>query len=97
MSTATTIFTTSHTTVKAPDLQHDPRIGLCVDDERPPFSFVLIEGTQGLATTWTRCGPGPHASPGATWALCAQKAYGAWNGRHSRVVGMSFSTGRTSR
>jgi PPOX class probable F420-dependent enzyme len=42
------IFTTWHTTVKARDLQHDPRISLCVDDERPPFSFVLIEGTARL-------------------------------------------------
>jgi PPOX class probable F420-dependent enzyme len=43
------IFTTWHTTVKARDLRRDPRISLCVDDERPPFSFVLIEGSATLS------------------------------------------------
>src|SRR5438067_9795501 len=43
------VFTTWHTTVKAHDLRRDPRISLCVDDERPPFSFVLIEGTTRLS------------------------------------------------
>jgi PPOX class probable F420-dependent enzyme len=43
------LFTTWHTTVKAQDLRRDPRISLCVDDERPPFSFVLIEGTATLS------------------------------------------------
>jgi PPOX class probable F420-dependent enzyme len=43
------LFTTWHTTVKARDLQRDPRISLCVDDERPPFSFVLIDGEASLS------------------------------------------------
>ena len=43
------LFTTWHTTVKARDLQRDPRVSLCVDDERPPFSYVLIEGTARLS------------------------------------------------
>jgi PPOX class probable F420-dependent enzyme len=43
------IFTAWHATVKARDLRRDPRISLCVDDERPPFSFVLIEGTATLS------------------------------------------------
>jgi PPOX class probable F420-dependent enzyme len=44
------IFTTWHASVKARDLQRDARISLCVDDERPPFSFVLIEGTAKLSS-----------------------------------------------
>ena len=43
------IFTTWSTTVKARDLRRDPRVSVCVDDERPPFSFVLIEGTARLS------------------------------------------------
>jgi PPOX class probable F420-dependent enzyme len=42
------VFTTWSTTVKARDLRRDPRVSVCVDDEQPPFSFVLIEGTAAL-------------------------------------------------
>lgn len=41
----TVVFTTWHETVKAANLQHDPRAALSVDDETPPFAFALIEGT----------------------------------------------------
>ena len=40
----TVVFTTWHTSVKARNLRDDPRASLCVDDEEPPFAFVLIEG-----------------------------------------------------
>jgi PPOX class probable F420-dependent enzyme len=43
------VFTTSAGTVKAANLRRDPRISICVDDERPPFSFVMIEGTARLS------------------------------------------------
>jgi PPOX class probable F420-dependent enzyme len=39
------VFTTWHETVKAVNLQHDQRVSICVDDEAPPFSFVIIEGS----------------------------------------------------
>lgn len=39
------IFNTWHTSVKAKNMQHNPRVSLCVDDESPPFAFVIIEGT----------------------------------------------------
>ncbi len=39
------VFTTWHTTVKAANLQRDPRVSLCVDDETAPFAFVIIAGT----------------------------------------------------
>jgi PPOX class probable F420-dependent enzyme len=38
------VFTTGKDTVKGRALTRDPRAALCVDDERPPFSFVLVEG-----------------------------------------------------
>lgn len=44
----TVIFTTWHTTVKAANIRHDPRVSLCVDDEQPPYAFVLIDGTATL-------------------------------------------------
>jgi PPOX class probable F420-dependent enzyme len=44
----TIVFTTWHTTVKATNIQRDPRICLCVDDDAPPYSFVIVEGTATL-------------------------------------------------
>jgi PPOX class probable F420-dependent enzyme len=41
----TFVFTTWETTVKARNMRRDARVSLCVDDEEPPFSFVLVEGT----------------------------------------------------
>jgi PPOX class probable F420-dependent enzyme len=38
------VFTTGETTVKGLALQRDARVSMCVDDENPPFSFVMIEG-----------------------------------------------------
>jgi hypothetical protein len=39
------LFLTNGATAKGRDLQRDPRVTLLVDDERPPFAFVMIEGT----------------------------------------------------
>jgi PPOX class probable F420-dependent enzyme len=46
----TLMFTTWHTTVKANNIRHDPRVCLTVDDEKPPFSFVQMEGTAALSS-----------------------------------------------
>jgi PPOX class probable F420-dependent enzyme len=39
------VFTTSAGTIKGKAILRDPRVSLCWDDERPPFSFVTIAGT----------------------------------------------------
>jgi PPOX class probable F420-dependent enzyme len=39
------VFMTSADTVKGKALLRDPRVSLCWDDERPPFSFVTVAGT----------------------------------------------------
>ncbi len=38
------ILTAWHTTVKAANLRRDPRVCICVDDDRPPFAYVIIDG-----------------------------------------------------
>src|ERR1700737_3932021 len=38
------VFTTGADTLKGKCLRRDPRVALCVDDERPPHSFVIIDG-----------------------------------------------------
>jgi PPOX class probable F420-dependent enzyme len=44
------IFMTSAETIKGKAILRDPRVCLCWDDERPPFSFVTIAG---MVTTST--------------------------------------------
>jgi PPOX class probable F420-dependent enzyme len=44
----TLIFTTWYTTVKAANIRRDPRVCLCIDDDTPPFAFVIVEGTAEL-------------------------------------------------
>jgi PPOX class probable F420-dependent enzyme len=39
------VFNTGKDTAKGRALARDPRVVICVDDERPPFSFVQIQGT----------------------------------------------------
>jgi len=43
------VFNTGADTVKGRNLAHDPRLALCVDDDTPPFTFVIIEGTATLS------------------------------------------------
>ena len=44
------VFMTSAETIKRKALLRDPRVSLCFDDDRPPFSFVTIAGTVTLST-----------------------------------------------
>ncbi len=46
----TLVFTTGEATVKGRNMARDPRVSLCIDDEDPPFHFVLIEGTAELTS-----------------------------------------------
>ena len=43
------VFNTGESTVKGRNLARDPRASFCVDDERPPFSFVVVEGAVELS------------------------------------------------
>ena len=44
----TILFNTGAETLKGRTLRRDPRCSFCVDDERPPFSFVVVSGTAEL-------------------------------------------------
>lgn len=39
------IFTTSSGSAKARNIQRENRVSICVDDQTPPFSFIVIYGT----------------------------------------------------
>lgn len=44
------VFMTAADTIKGKAILRDPRVALCFDDERPPFSFVMVRGTATTST-----------------------------------------------
>jgi PPOX class probable F420-dependent enzyme len=44
------VFMTSADTIKGKAILRDPRVSLCWDDERPPFSFLTVAGTAEIGT-----------------------------------------------
>jgi PPOX class probable F420-dependent enzyme len=44
------VFTTGASSVKGQTLRRDPYACLCIDDQMPPFSFVMVEGPVELST-----------------------------------------------
>ena len=44
------VFMTSADTIKGKAILRDGRVSLCVDDEKPPFSFVTVAGTTTTST-----------------------------------------------
>jgi PPOX class probable F420-dependent enzyme len=42
------LLTTAAESLKGRTLRRDPRAALCVDDERPPFSFVIVTAVAEL-------------------------------------------------
>ena len=49
----TFVLTTGENTVKGRNMRRDARVSLCIDDEVPPFRFVVIEGTARLTAEET--------------------------------------------
>ncbi|MFF1303224.1 PPOX class F420-dependent oxidoreductase [Streptomyces sp. NPDC058307] len=43
------VFNTGKETVKGRNLVRDGRVALCVDDDRPPFSYVVLQGRARLS------------------------------------------------
>jgi PPOX class probable F420-dependent enzyme len=43
------VFNTGESTVKGRNMRQEPRVSLCVDDDRPPFSFVVVEGVAEIS------------------------------------------------
>ena len=44
------VFTTGASSVKGQALRREPYACLCVDDQAPPFSYVMVEGPVELST-----------------------------------------------
>jgi PPOX class probable F420-dependent enzyme len=61
------VFTAYSLTAKFSNMQHDPRIAICVDEEAPPFSYVMVEGTVVIST--------PPAEEKLMWATRIARRY----------------------
>jgi PPOX class probable F420-dependent enzyme len=44
------VFNTGESSVKGKNIRRDPRVTLCIDDERPPFAYVIVEGIAEIDT-----------------------------------------------
>jgi PPOX class probable F420-dependent enzyme len=49
------VLTTWHTTVKAANIRHDPRVAIVVQDPEPPYSYVAVEGEAQLIDDLEMC------------------------------------------
>jgi PPOX class probable F420-dependent enzyme len=45
----TLVFNTGDSSVKAANMRRSPRVTLCVDDETPPYAYIMVEGTVSIS------------------------------------------------
>lgn len=74
------LFTTGATTVKGQGLRRDPRVCLCVDDERPPYAFAVIEGTATVSEELDELRRWATVIGGRYMGAAQAEAFGARNG-----------------
>jgi PPOX class probable F420-dependent enzyme len=43
------VFTTDSNSLKGKALRRDPRLAICVDDQEPPYAYVMIQGTATIS------------------------------------------------
>ena len=74
------VFTTWHTTVKAANLRRDPRVCLCVDDDAPPYAFVIVEGTAAIGDDFAELRRWAGRIAGRYMGSARAESYGERNG-----------------
>ncbi|HLH25809.1 MAG TPA: PPOX class F420-dependent oxidoreductase [Chloroflexota bacterium] len=74
------VFTTGARSVKGRALRRDPRVSICVDDEQPPFAFVIVEGIATLSEDLAELRAWATRLGGRYMGAAAAEAYGARNG-----------------
>jgi PPOX class probable F420-dependent enzyme len=73
-------FNTGQSTVKGRNLTRDGRASMCVDDERPPFSFVVVEGRAEIIDDLTEVRRWATRIGGRYMGPARAEEYGARNG-----------------
>jgi PPOX class probable F420-dependent enzyme len=74
------LFTTHESSVKGRTLARDGRVMLSVDDETPPYAFVLVEGTATLSSDVDECRRWATVIGGRYMGTDRAEEYGARNG-----------------
>ena len=80
------VFTTGESTVKGRNLRQDPRVALCVDDDRPPFSFVVVEGVAEIGEDQNELRSWATRIGGRYMGAERAEEYGARNGVPGELV-----------
>ncbi len=80
------VFTTGADTVKGRNLARDPRVTLCVQDDRPPFSFVTLEGQAELIDDLELVRNWAARLGGRYMGAAAAESYGERNGVPGELV-----------
>jgi PPOX class probable F420-dependent enzyme len=74
------LFNTGEGTAKGRAIRRDPRVAICFDDERPPFSFVLVHGTATIIEDLDEVGRWAGRIGGRYMGAERADEYGARNG-----------------
>ena len=82
----TLIFTTWHASVKGVNLRRNPQVSLCVDDERPPFAFVVVEGVAAFSDDLAELQRWAARIAGRYMGADKAEAYGARNGVEGELL-----------
>lgn len=80
------VFNTGADTVKGKALARDRRVALCVDDDRPPFSFVTIEGTATISEDLEEVAHWATVLGGRYMGAAQAEQYGRRNGVPDELV-----------
>jgi PPOX class probable F420-dependent enzyme len=82
----TIVFNTGERTVKGRNLARRGRASLCVDDDRPPFSFVVVEGAVEISDDLTEVRRWATRIAGRYMGPERAEEYGARNGVAGELV-----------
>jgi len=80
------LFNTGAQTLKGRTLRRDPRAAMCVDDERPPFSFVIVNGAVELIDDLAQVRHWAGVIGGRYMGADQAEAYGERNGVPGELV-----------
>jgi PPOX class probable F420-dependent enzyme len=80
------VFNTGEATVKGRNLRRDPRASLCVDDQHPPFSFVVVEGVVEISDHLDEVRRWAERIGGRYMGADGAAEYGARNGVPGELV-----------